>query len=281
MSRKRLLTILVFALASAAIAAFAAFRYSSQRSGRTPVSSARALQIVVAARDLPVGQFITESDVTVINWPSNALPTGYVADKSIAIGRGLINEVRMNAPILDGYLAERGSGAGLPIIFPEGMRAVSVRVDEVVGVAGFVTPRTRIDVLLTFKPPQGGDQTYTQTILQNLLVLAAGQVVQKNEKGEPMTVSVVTLMVTPQQGEKLVLASSQGRIQLALRNMVDVAEATTPGIGDARLLDIGRQPARLAATNSKPAPAPRPRSTTPDATVIETYKGGVRSLQRF
>jgi pilus assembly protein CpaB len=183
----------------------------------------------------------------------------------------------MNAPILEADLAERGSGAGMPIIFPEGMRAVSVRVDEIVGVAGFVVPRTRVDVMLTMKPPQGSEQTYTQIILQNLQVLAAGQTVQKNEKGEPMLVSVVTLMVTPEQGEKLVLAGAQGKIQLALRNMVDVEEVRTAGIGDARLLDVGRQP--VARTTSS-APAPRARST-PDATVIETYKGGVRSLQRF
>jgi pilus assembly protein CpaB len=270
--------ILTLALGSAGIAAFAAFRYSSQRPGPITGSSDNGLQIVVAARDLPVGHFITEADVKAVRWPSNALPAGYVAQPSTAVGRGLITEVRTNGPILEGELAERGSGAGMPIIFPEGMRAVSVRVDEIVGVAGFVIPRTRVDVLLTMKPPSGGEQTYTQTILQNLVVLAAGQIVQKNEQGEPLTVSVVTLMVTPEQGEKLVLASSQGRIQLALRNMVDVAEANTSGIGDGRLLDIGRQPVRTA---SAPAAAPRPRTTAPEATVIETYKGGVRSLQRF
>lgn len=275
MTRHRLLLILTLALASAAIAAFAAFRYSAQRPTLVP-SRDSGTQIVVAARDLPVGHFLAAEDLQEIRWPSNALPVGYLASMSAAVGRGLTTAVRMNAPILSGDLAERGSGAGLPIMFPEGLRAVSVRVDEIVGVAGFVIPRTRVDVMLTMKP-QGANQTYTQIILQNLEVLAAGQVVQKNEKGEPMQVSVVTLKVTPEQGEKLVLASSQGQIQLALRNMVDVDEINTPGIADTRLLDVGRQgPARVAS--STPAPRSRP---APEETVIETYKGGVRSLQRF
>jgi pilus assembly protein CpaB len=276
MTRQRLLLVLALALVAAAVAAFAAFRYSSQR----PVVAGprdAGTQIVVAARNLPVGHFLAEADLQVIRWPSTALPAGYVPLPSSAVGRGLITAVRMNSPILEADLAERGSGGGMPIIFPEGMRAVSVRVDEIVGVAGFVVPRTRVDVLLTMQPPTGSEQTYTQIILQNLVVLAAGQAVQKNEKGEPMMVGVVTLMVTPEQGEKLVLASARGKIQLALRNMVDVDEIHTAGIGDARLLQIGRQP---AARTTGSAPAPRAR-TTPERTVIETYKGGVRSLQRF
>jgi len=276
MTRQRLLLVLALALGAAAVAAFAAFRYSSQR---PVVAGTRdtGTQIVVAARNLPVGHFLAETDLQVIRWPSTALPAGFVALPSSAVGRGLITAVRMNSPILEADLAERGSGAGMPIIFPEGMRAVSVRVDEIVGVAGFVVPRTRVDVLLTMQPPTGSEQTYTQIILQNLVVLAAGQAVQKNEKGEPMMVGVVTLMVTPEQGEKLVLASARGKIQLALRNMVDVDEIRTAGIGDARLLDLGRQP---AARPTGSAPAPRARAT-PERTVIETYKGGVRSLQRF
>lgn len=278
MSRRRLLLILSLALGAAMLAGFAAFRYSSQQPS-SPGTRVGGTQIVVAARDLPVGHFITDADVRVIQYPTSVLPEGYVSQASTAVGRGLIAETKRNSPLLEANLAERGSGAGLPIVFPEGMRAVSVRVDEIVGVAGFVTPRTRVDVLLTMKPSAQTEQTYTQTVLQNLLVLAAGQAIQKNDKGEPMTVSVVTLMVTPEEGEKLILASSQGRIQLALRNMLDVDEVHTPGIGDARLFDIGRQVVPRAA--STVAVVPRVRTETPDTMVIETYKGGVRSIQRF
>jgi pilus assembly protein CpaB len=127
------------------------------------------------------------------------------------------------------------------------------------------------------RPPAGSDQTYTQIILQNLTVLAAGQTVQQDERGQPMTVGVVTLMVTPDQAEKLVLAAGQGRIQLALRNMVDIDSVRTAGIGDGRLLDLGRQP----VARSPGGAAPRPRTTSPEENVMEVFRGGVRSLQRF
>ncbi|HEX6309308.1 MAG TPA: Flp pilus assembly protein CpaB [Longimicrobiales bacterium] len=278
MMRNRSLMVLGLALMSATVAGFAAVRYTKQRPMQLPGErESAAAQIVVAARDLPVGHFVTDGDVRLVSWPGEAVPAGYVTQPAAVVGRGLIAAVRTNAPILEPDLAEKGSGAGLPIIFPEGMRAVSVRVDDVIAVAGYVTPRTRVDVMLTIKPPAGGGQTYTQTILQNLTVLAAGQAVERNEKGEPMTVSVVTLMVTPEQGEKLVLAASQGRIQLALRNMVDTEDVETAGIGEARLLELGRQPVRTASGTV------RPRAGTPqsDGIVIETYKGGQKSLTRF
>lgn len=279
MTRQRSFTILALALCSAIVAGFAAVRYTEERPTGPAPSEGEGTQMVVAARDLPVGHLLTEADVQVVRYPSATLPIGYMSDMTAAVGRGLISDVRLNEPIIEGELAEKGSGAGLPIIFPEGMRAVSVRVDDIVQVAGFVTPRTRVDVLLTMRPTQGNtDQTYTQTILQNLTVLAAGQTVQQDAEGKPMQVSVVTLMVTPEQGEKLVLAAAQGRIQLALRNMLDVDPITTPGIGDGRLFDLGRQPVRTASSGGT---APRARAATPQGSVIETYKGGVRSLQRF
>jgi len=278
MFRQRPLVILALALVSAVVAGFAAIRYSAQRPGQAvQASSGGAVQVVVAAKDLPIGHFIGETDVQVVPWPARSVPVGYVSQKSVAVGRGLIAPVRTNAPIMEPDLAERGSGAGMPIIFPEGMRAVSVRVDDVISVAGWTTPRTRVDVLLTMRLPNA-ERTFTQIILQNLVVLGAGQVVQQNEKGEPMTVSVVTLMVTPEQGEKLVLAAAQGRIQLALRNMLDVDEVSTAGIADASLFELGRQPVARAGGAS----APRPRAQRPaDENVIEVFKGGVRSIQRF
>jgi pilus assembly protein CpaB len=278
MARQRPVIIFGLAVMSALVAGFAAVRYSAQQPAQAlPNRDGDGTQIVVAARDLPVGHFVTDTDLQVIRWPTRALPAGYVSDPATVVGRGLITSVRVNGPILEPDLAERGSGSGMPIIFPEGMRAVSVRVDDVVAVAGFVTPRTRVDVLLTMRPPAGSDQTYTQIILQNLTVLAAGQTVQQDERGQPMTVGVVTLMVTPDQAEKLVLAAGQGRIQLALRNMVDIDSVRTAGIGDGRLLDLGRQP----VARSTGGAAPRPRTTSPEENVMEVFRGGVRSLQRF
>lgn len=273
--------ILALALVSATMAGFAAVRYSSQR----PMPMAErtsTVQMVVAARDLPIGHMVTETDLQLVSWPGNALPAGYIGQVGSAAGRGLISAVRMNQPIIESGLAERGSGAGMPIIFPEGMRAVSVRVDEVVAVAGYVTPGTRVDVMLTYKPVSNNatNQTYSQIILQNLQVLAAGQQVQRDNEGRPMTVSVVTLMVTPEDGEKLILAAAQGRIQLALRNMLDVEEVETPGIGDSRLLELGRQPVR-AASGTAPRPAAAAPQAQPEDAAVEVYRGGVRTLRRF
>lgn len=270
--------ILALALVSASVAGFAAVRYSAQQPGQVVPDRDGGVQMVVAAHDLPVGHLLTEQDLQVVRWPSRALPEGYVAQVGTAVGRGLITAVRTNAPILEPDLAEPGSGGGMRIIFPEGMRAISLRVDEVVAVAGYVTPRTRVDVLLTMKPVNGGDQTYTQIILQNLSVLAVDQTIHQNEQGEAIPASVVTLMVTPEQAEKLVLASSQGRISLALRNMLDVDEAITAGIGDARLLELGRQVTR---SGGGAAPRPAAAAPAPEEGVMEIYKGGVRSLQRF
>jgi pilus assembly protein CpaB len=279
MTRQRSLVILLLALASASVAGFAAIRYTAQRPGDgTDTSQGGTTQVVIAAKDLPVGHLVTEADMQVIRWPSGTLPVGYVDQPGSIIGRGLISAMRMNEPFLASGLAAPGSGAGLPIVIPEGMRAVSVRVDDVIAVAGFVLAQTRVDVMLTMKPTPESQQTYTQVILQNMTVLAHGQIAQKDDRGQPVIVSVVTLLVTPEQGEKLVLAAKQGQIQLALRNMIDVDEIDTPGIPDTRLMEVGRAPVRVASGG---APAPRPRAATPDSTVIETYKGGVKALKRF
>lgn len=278
MNRRRTMFILLLAIGSALLAGFAAKRYTDQRPS-TGVKQAEggSMQVVVAARDLPVGHLITEADVQVIRWPAGALPAGYIPQPSAAVGRGLIQSIRMNTPLLETILAEPGSGAGLRIRIPEGMRAISVRVDDVVAVAGYVGVDTRVDVLLTIKPLNGA-QTYTQTILQNLTVLAVGQTDVRDEQGKPFTASVVTLMVTPYQSEKLVLAAAQGRIQLALRNMLDMDDAQTTGIGDARLLDLSQSSSTRVASTAAPV---RRAVATDSATVIEVFKGGVRSLQRF
>ncbi|NIP80925.1 MAG: Flp pilus assembly protein CpaB [Gemmatimonadetes bacterium] len=269
MKQRRVLIILLLALVAAAVAGFSTLRFLSTR----PVAAAaarpdRRAQVVVATRALPVGALLKEEDVRVIDWPAESVPENYVTVTSDVIGRGLISAVRTNEPILTTELAEKGSGAGLPIIIPEGKRALSIRVDEVIAVAGFVIPHTRVDVLLTLEQ---NDQPRTQVILQNMTVLAAGQVVQRDEEGNPMNVGVVTLLVTPQEAEKLTLAAQQGRIQLALRNMIDVEEAATDGIRANALMTGPTQ------RTSSGRVVPR----RPTAPVVELYRGGARSIQRF
>jgi pilus assembly protein CpaB len=230
--------------------------------------------IVVAARDLPAGAIVRREDVEAVEWPG-AVPDGFATQPGDVVGRGLIIEVRKNEPLLDWKLALKEAGGGLSITIPEGMRGVSVEVDEVIGVAGFVLPGTRVDVLATVMP--GADRTLTTTriILQNVRALAADQRYQQEIEGQPQYVTVVTLLVTPHEAEALTLAATEGRIQLALRNTLDSEQVETPGRRISSLLTGGGGTPRPTAS---PAAAARPAS--PEQ-VIESYQGGNRTLLRF
>jgi pilus assembly protein CpaB len=178
-------------------------------------------------------------------------------------------------------LADRESGGGLPIVIPEGMRALSVRVDEVIGVAGFVMPGTRVDVLLTITPRQGDQQPITRIILQNIQTLASGQTIQRDANGTPQTVSVVTLLVTPDQAERLTLAANEGRIQLALRNTLDLGDVQTSGVRTDALVSAPRAPQAAGSGTTVRVAAPAAASQGTSSAVIEVYRGGERTLSTF
>jgi pilus assembly protein CpaB len=273
MRQRRIVVVLALAVLAAAVAGFSTLRFLSTRPVTAVVApSARKATVVLATRDLPVGHPVTAEDVRAVEWPADVVPDGYHSQTADVVGRGLITGVRANEPLLASKLAERGSRAGLPIMIPEGMRAMSISVDQVVGVAGFVIPQTRVDVLLTIQPP-GQSETITQIILQNLTVLTAGQVTQRDDAGNPITVNVVTLMLSPEQAERLSLATSQGRIQLALRNMLDIDDATTTGVRVSGLLTGAP---RRTTSGARPAAAVQQAPAS-----VEMYKGGTRSIQRF
>ena len=276
--RMRPLLILTLALGSGAMAGLMALQYLRNTSGNLMAESPKG-RAAVASRDLAVGTVLTPSDVKVIEWPGATLPAGYISSSELAVGRGLTRPVQQNEPFLESKLAPKGAGGGLSVTIAEGMRAVSVRVDEVVGVAGFVLPGTRVDVLLTIDRSGKGNEPLTQALLQNVQVLAAGQQVQQDKDGKPKTVPVITLLVTPDQAETLTLAANSGRIQLALRNTLDTLPATTTG---ARLGGLfgGEAPVPVAFVPRRTAV----RTVTPvrdDSTVVEVYKGGARSLLKF
>ncbi len=230
--------------------------------------------IVVAARDLPAGAIIRREDVETVGWPGSAIPEGFAMQAGEVVGRGLIVEVRENEPLLDWKLAEKEAGGGLTITIPEGMRAVSVEVDEVVGVAGFVLPGTRVDVLATVMPGTDRSQTTTRIILQNVRAVAADQQYQQDIDGEPQYVTVVTLLVTPEEAEALTLAATEGRIQLALRNTLDAEEVDTRGRRITSLITSG------GSSPARPTPSPAAQPADPER-VIETYEGGRRTLLKF
>lgn len=273
--RNRALILLAFALASGVLAALLALRYLRQQA--TPIVAAEPARatLVVAARALPVGAVIQEQDVKTIGW-SGALPAGYIGQPAQAIGRGLLAPIEPNEPIMAGKLAAEGMGGGLNIMIDEGMRAISIAVDQVVGVAGFVLPTSRVDVLLTLPNPQQANEPSTRIIMQNVRTLAAGQTIQQDKEGKPLPVPVVTFLVTPEQAETLALASQQGRIQLTLRNTLDTTATRTPGTRVSSLMGgtIRGPSGPRRAGRPTPVAAPAP-------TFVEVYRGGVRSVQRF
>jgi pilus assembly protein CpaB len=197
----------------------------------------------------------------VIEWPASAVPAEAISDPKEVIGRGLVMPVIQYEPILPLKLASKEAGAGLPPIIPPGLRAVSVRVNEVIGVAGYVVPGTRVDVLTTINP---GQQTTTMTskvILTDVQVLAAGTKLDNtSDRDKPIPVSVVTLLVNPDEAERLTLASSEGKIQLALRNPLDRSAPSTRGVRPAVLL--GSEP------TTRVVPSPRAAATVARALPI-------------
>jgi len=267
---------LAVSLASGGLAALLAMRYLQQRATPLAAQPVRS-NMVVAARALPVGTIVSDQHVKTIEWTGGALPLGYVGNPQDVVGRGLISDLQENEPLLESKLAPKGAGGGLPIIISEGKRGLTMRVNEVSGVAGFVTPNTRVDVLLTMEDRNSAGEPATRIIMQDMRILAAGQSIQPDKEGKPQPVPVVTFLVTPEQAETLALASQQGSIQLALRNQLDTMEVKTNGTRRSALMGgPGRQPARRAASRGTPAPAPQPT-----AQVVEVYRGGVRTLMKF
>jgi len=232
--------------------------------------------------DLDVGAEIKPEDVKVIKWPKDSVPAQAMSDPKEAIGRGVITPLIQNEPILPNKLAGKDAGGGLPPAIPPGLRAVSVRGNEVIGVAGYVLPGTRVDVLATVNPTgQGGDVT-SKVVLTNVQVLAAGTKLERSEKdNKPMPVSVVTLLVAPEESERLTLAATEGKIQLALRNPLDKSIPSTPGIRPAALLGYAGA-TKSAAVRTKIAsgalkPSAAPVATEPMGATVEIIRGDKRA----
>lgn len=282
MRRSRTLVILALALVCGGLAAWATLRLLEQQQMPLPLSAAEppsSMQVVVAARALNVGDLLAQEDVKLVNWPGSAVPEGYAASVAEVVGRGVTVAVAVNEPLLEAKLADRAGGGGLPIAIPEGMRAISVRVDDVTQVSGYVTAGRRVDILLTVESNRNAnsiDRQVTKVVLQNVQVLAVGQIHTLDPQGNPIPASVVTVLVTPEDAEKLILAQNEGRIQMALRNMIDVRDVRTDG---ARLTELLTGTSRPAAPRRASAPAPVEQPAS--ATTVEVVKGGARALIRF
>jgi len=236
----------------------------------------KAIQIVAAATDLAVGTTLSAKDVTLLDWYSDALPSGAFTKTEAAVGHPLLYPLGAKEPILQRDLGVEGAGIGLAGRIPEGMRATAVRSNEITGVAGFLYPGSRVDLLVTFTPP-GGNMPVTQTVLQNVEVLTAGQTIEPDPQGKPQQVNVVTLLLNPEDSQKAQLASGQGNIQFVLRSGVDQKSVRLKATRLDELVASERPPV-VAAPGVK-----RVRPATPAAPVylMEVIQGTQRSVQKF
>jgi pilus assembly protein CpaB len=278
--RNRTLIVLLLAIACGAVAGYSALQLLQRRSAQVPVDQPSSqMQVVVARRDLPVGQLIGEEDVKLVDWPGDAVPDGYARVIADVVGRGLVDDVRLNEPLLEGKLGGRGDGGGLAIVIPEGMRGYTIRVDEQSGVAGFVDQGTRVDVIVSMQPPNGArNDLVTRIVLQNVEVIARAQNIQRDEQGQPLVVTTVTVAVTPEDLERMAAINMNARFNLALRNRIDVKEVQTPGI---RLSSVLTPPgSRRPPSSRSSAPIAVPQ-TGDSERFIEIFRGGKRALIRF
>jgi pilus assembly protein CpaB len=252
---KRFVGVLIFAFVVASGASLLLYRFlSSSRPQSAATAAPPVAHLVVAAKDLEVGRVLKEEDIRLADWPG-AIPAGSAVKVQDLVGRGVISPIYDKEPVLDTRLAPKGAGGGLASMIPPGMRAVAIHVNDVAGVAGFVTPGMHVDVLISGSPTNSSMGTMTKTMLQNMEVLSAGQDFKKDAEGKPVVVQVVNLLTTPEQAEMLSLAAAQTTIQLVLRNPLDREVAKTSGTAVGLLFQGGHMPAQ----NPMPQPAAAPR----------------------
>jgi pilus assembly protein CpaB len=252
---RRFLTVLGVSLLFALVISSVFYQMTARAGGSKKVEQSDIRDIVVAARPLSVGVTVKPADIKLSKIPAVAFPKGAFGKAEEVIDRPVISNVLMDEPILEGRLAARGSGLGLAPVIPVGMRAVTVRVNDVTGISGFVLPGMRVDVLVTGRPPTA-EGTITATCLQNMLVLSAGTAMQPDARGQAIQAPTVTLLATPEQAETLTLANNEGRIQLVLRNGSDQTIEKTPGREVAELYGAHVMHKKQS---DQPPPRPRPR----------------------
>jgi pilus assembly protein CpaB len=279
---KRTAIVLGVAVLMAAIASLGVYRIVAKMPARQ--AEVASVDAVVAAHPLKLGTRITADHVKVVRWPSSSPVPGAFTKVEDVVNRGLITTVGENEPLTETKLAPLEAGAGLPPSIPPGMRAISVKVNEVVGVAGFVVPGTRVDVMVTLSGRQKEQDTLTRIVVSNVQVLTAGTRYdqEKAKEGTPIPSTVVTLLVTPDDGERIALAASEGQLMLSLRNPLDTDETATKGVRTAGLFGQQAPPPapKLAVLRAKAGPVkaePAPPAPAPKAYTVEAIRGAKRS----
>src|ERR1700683_3054770 len=276
MNQNRMILGLAVAVVVAFLLSTIVYRQFQKASRVKPVVTG---QIVVAAKPLSLGTRVDASNLRLIPWPVGEPVVGMFTRIEDCTDRALMADVAANELILDNKLAPKEAGAGLPAVIPQGMRALSLAVNGVGGVAGFVTPGKMVDGLVTGKiegGSHGPEDTITRTILENVRVLAAGQKIEQDREGQPKTVPVITLLVSPEDAGRLAMASTEGKIQRARRNTVDTKKVGPPSVLEATLFS-GAAPAAPKRPGPVKVAAPAPASPY----VIEVITGNKRENKSF
>jgi pilus assembly protein CpaB len=283
---RRILIIVLCALVLSVTASYLVYQTISLRP--STVNMPQTVHLVVAARDLPSGTLIHEADLKVAAW-MGPVPRGSLGIRDGFLSRGVASPIYEGEPVTENRMSPKGSGGGLAATIPPGMRACAVRVNEVVGVAGFVVPGMRVDVLVTGLPPGGSslDGPKVRTLLQNIEVLSAGINFQKDGEAKPEQAQVVNLLVTPAQAEVLSLAGNETHIQLVLRNPMDTQIATPPGTAMSDLFgvvhagDTGRSGQPETGPLAVPPHPPVPKPVEPIPYTIDVSNGAVHTQPKF
>jgi pilus assembly protein CpaB len=295
MRNKRFLIVLVGALVFGLLAAVTVSKYLS----RAQAFSKNLNNVAVAKVAIPLGSKIVVEQIMVVQFPKESTPDGAYDTAEKLAGRVAVVNIAAREPITEARLAPEGTAAGLSAVIPEGYRAMTVKVDDAAGISGFIQPGTMVDVVVTIDPAEGAarQDPVSKIVLQNIKVLANGQNIDKPEnEREANSVKAVTLQVTPEQAEKLALASAEGKLQLVMRNQIDQGDEQTPGVNKRNLLtgdtampapEPGSLKSEQPKSESKPvrrsvqkpaaAPAPQP---TP-RTSVEMIEGAKRRAVEF
>jgi pilus assembly protein CpaB len=282
MRNKRFLIVLVGALIFGVLAAVSVSRYLSRAQAYTNNLN----KVAVAKVAIPLGSKIIPEQIMVVQFPKESTPDGAFDSPEKLAGRVAVMNIAAREPITESRLAPEGTAAGLSAVIPEGYRAMTVKVDDAAGISGFITPGTLVDVVVVIDPREGSAQQdpISKIVLQNIKVLANGQNIDKpKDEREATSVKAVTLQVTPEQAEKLALATSEGKLQLVMRNQIDQGDEQTPGVNKRSLLSgeaampapepgslkseqpkqqaSAAKPPRRSAPVAKQADAPAPQPT--------------------
>ena len=278
MRGSRAIIMLLLALVAGVAAVVLASRWLVQQAG-TPNTQ----QVLVAARDIDLGTALNATMLEPVAWPPGAIPKGAFQSRADLEGRVLMSSVARGEPVLESRLAPVGTKGGLSAVIADGKRAITVKVNEVVGVAGFTLPGNYVDVMVNTEDEK--EMLVSKIVLERILVLAVAQEASRDDT-KPRVVNAVTLEVTPEEAERIDLARSVGNLSLVLRNQVDQNAASTEGITKRELLGQAPAPAPVA-TVAPPAPPARPRpprvvrQPAPASESVEVIRGVQRSTAQF